>query len=178
MKITAINKEQAWQEASKLFPTDYEKDYAASQRAGYDIYRHTTLNYYSRICDLGDRLEVLTGEWGENVTNIWIEPEIISGMGTEMSQFDYEKLCGSDTRWEMTEEEAKIFVNDEFGFEASRIEIIPEVEVFIKDGNHCKVYQKFTRTPQNCASDYNYVRFNVCGYYYEIVNGHLHKYYC
>ena len=73
MTVTTI--EKAWEEANKIFPTDYEKDYAASERAGYDIYRHHTLNYYSRICDLGCRLEVITGEYGENVTNIWIVPE-------------------------------------------------------------------------------------------------------
>ena len=71
--MTVKSKEQAWQEVNKIFPTDYEKDYASSERAGYDIYRHPSLNYYSRICDLGDRLEVLIGEYGENVTNIWIE---------------------------------------------------------------------------------------------------------
>lgn len=68
-------KEEAWAEANKIFQTDYEKDELSSERAGYDIYRHPTLNYYCRICDLGDRLEVLTGEYGENVTNIWIESE-------------------------------------------------------------------------------------------------------
>jgi hypothetical protein len=73
MKVASIS--EAWEEVNKIFPTDYEKDEASSQRAGYDIYRHPTLNYYSRICDLGDRLEVLTGEYGENVTNIWIEAE-------------------------------------------------------------------------------------------------------
>lgn len=67
------SKEQAWKEVNKIFPTDYEKDLQASERAGYDIYRHHELNYYNRICDLGNRLEVLTGEYGENVTNIWIE---------------------------------------------------------------------------------------------------------
>ena len=70
MKVNS--KEKAWEEANKLFPTDYEKDEASSIRAGYDIYRHPSLNYYSRICDLRERLEVLTGEYGENVTNIWI----------------------------------------------------------------------------------------------------------
>lgn len=70
MKVT--NKEQAWAEVNKIFPTDYEKDEGSSQRAGYDVYRHPTLNYYTRICDLGNRLEVLTGEYGETVTNIWI----------------------------------------------------------------------------------------------------------
>lgn len=73
MKVAT--RQDAWNEVKKIFPTDYEKDESASQRAGYDIYRHPTLNYYNRICDLGVRLEVLTGEYGENVTNIWIEAE-------------------------------------------------------------------------------------------------------
>jgi hypothetical protein len=73
--MIVTSKEQAWAEVNKLFPTDYEKDEASSLRAGYDIYRHPTLNYYNRICDLGCRLEVLTGEYGENVTNIWIKDE-------------------------------------------------------------------------------------------------------
>ena len=68
-------KEQAFAEANKIFPTDYEKDSDASKRAGYDIYRHATLNYTNHICDLGNRLEVITGENGENITNIWIDEE-------------------------------------------------------------------------------------------------------
>lgn len=71
MKVAS--REAAWAEVNKIFPTDYEKDEASSARAGYDIYRHPTLNYYNRICDLGCRLEVLLGECGETVTNIWIE---------------------------------------------------------------------------------------------------------
>lgn len=73
MKV--VSKQEAWKEANKIFPTDYEKDEASSQRAGYDIYRHPTLNYYSRICDLGNRLEVLTGEYGETVVDIWVVEE-------------------------------------------------------------------------------------------------------
>jgi len=79
MKITVTSKEKAWGKVNEIFPTDYEKDYAASNHAGYDIYRHRELNHYSRICDLGNRLEVLTGEYGENVTNIWIEEPKQSG---------------------------------------------------------------------------------------------------
>jgi len=74
MTITVATKEQAWAKVNEIFPTDYDKDWGSSERAGYDIYRHPTLNHYNRICDLGDRLEVLTGEFGEEVTNIWIVP--------------------------------------------------------------------------------------------------------
>jgi hypothetical protein len=42
MIVTTI--EKAWAEANKIFPTDYDKDEASSQRAGYDIYRHRELN--------------------------------------------------------------------------------------------------------------------------------------
>lgn len=79
MKITdkeVTSRKRAWEEVNKIFPTDYEKDCVASERSGYDIYRHHELNNYNRICDLGCRLEVFTGEYGENVVNIWIvEPK-------------------------------------------------------------------------------------------------------
>ena len=75
MRMNVPNREQAWKEVSKLFPTDYEKDETASLRAGYDIYTSPTL-HYCRICDLGSRLEVTTNDFGKNKTiNIWIENE-------------------------------------------------------------------------------------------------------
>lgn len=103
------------------------------------------------------------------------EPEIIKNMGTNMSEADYQRLC-DDGRWEMSEAEAKILINEEFGFEVSRIKIIYEVETFVKDGYYAKKYQSFKRKPQNCATDYNYVRFNVYGWQYEMVNGQLVTY--
>ena len=67
--MIVVNREQAWKVVNKIFPTDYDKDYASSQRAGYDIYRHHSLNYYNRICDLGNRVEVIING---NYINIWI----------------------------------------------------------------------------------------------------------
>lgn len=75
MRITVKTKEEAWKEADKIFPTDYEKDEVASAHAGYDIYRHPTMNPHTRICDFGCRLEILTGQYGENMVNIWIVEE-------------------------------------------------------------------------------------------------------
>ena len=172
---------QAWEAANEIFPTDYQKDETASANAGYDIYRHATLNPNCRICDLGNRLEVIVGNCDgivPSVTNIWIEPEIVKDMGTQMSQNDYAKLCGDGNEWEMTVEKAKIYINEEFGFETSRIEIISEVKTYYKDGIRCKAYQTYSRTPQYCATDYNYVRFNVNNWYYEAINGQLHQYCC
>lgn len=73
--MTVSNRAEAWEAANKMFPTDYEKDVFLSQRAGYDIYRNPAMNCYCRICDLGCRLEVTTGDNGENVVNIWIVEE-------------------------------------------------------------------------------------------------------
>lgn len=72
--MTVNSREKAWEEANKLFPTDYEKDESSSERAGYSVYRHHELNYYNRICDLGCRLEVIVND---EVVNIWIEEDTI-----------------------------------------------------------------------------------------------------
>lgn len=39
MKV--MNRESAWAEVNKIFPTDYEKNGEASNRAGYPVYRST-----------------------------------------------------------------------------------------------------------------------------------------
>lgn len=98
--------------------------------------------------------------------------EIIKDMGTNMSEADYQGLC-VDNMWEITEAEAKLLINNEFGFEASRIEIIYTVETYRADGHYARPYQKFERKPQYCATDYNYVRFNVNRWQYEMINGEL-----
>lgn len=88
--MTVSSKERAWEEANKMFPTDYDKDYESSEKAGYPIYRHHELNYYNRICDLGSRLEIIVNDV---VTNIWIEEdtqeEANSNQINEMVQAGY-----------------------------------------------------------------------------------------
>lgn len=104
------------------------------------------------------------------------KPEIIKDMGTNMSEADYQKLR-DDGRWEISEAEAKMLINEEFGFEVSRIQILYDVVVFIKDGRYAKAHQRLKRKPQNCSTDYNYVRFDVDNRQYEMVNGELMFYY-
>lgn len=103
------------------------------------------------------------------------EPQIIKGAGTNMSEDDYQRLF-SDGRWEISEAEAKMLINEEFGFEVSRIKIIYEAANYIKDGHYARKHQSFKRKPQNCATDCNYIRFNVRGWQYEMVNGDLYIY--
>lgn len=104
------------------------------------------------------------------------EPQIIKNMGTNMSEDDYQRLRG-DGEQEISEAEAKILINKEFGFEVSRIVIISEVANYIKNGHYARKHQSFKRKPQYCATDYNYVRFNVRGWQYEMIDGDLKIYY-
>ena len=69
MKV--MNREDAWAEVNKIFPTDYEKKGEASNRAGYPVYRSTAGDINAWISDMGDRLEVNLPD-GKSV-NIWIE---------------------------------------------------------------------------------------------------------
>ncbi|MEG0340366.1 MAG: hypothetical protein RR573_10655, partial [Oscillospiraceae bacterium] len=88
-----------------------------------------------------------------------------------------QKLCGNRNEDELTEEEAILKINAEFGFESSRIKIITEVETFCKNGICVKPYRKYTRKPQYFATDYNYIRFDVNSWQYEMINGDLKFYY-
>ena len=69
--MTATSKKAAWDEVNKIFPTDYERSAAESERAGYAIFRSTAEGANAWISDLGDRLEINLPD-GKTV-NIWIE---------------------------------------------------------------------------------------------------------
>lgn len=56
--MTVDTKKEAWVKANEIFPTDYYKDDAASERAGYGIYYSTADGVDAWISDLGNRLEV------------------------------------------------------------------------------------------------------------------------
>lgn len=70
---------QAWEQADKLFPTDYIKDDRSSKNAGYPVYRSTAESlpnaFYNTISDLGNRLEInlCDKNWHGRTINIWID---------------------------------------------------------------------------------------------------------
>lgn len=99
------------------------------------------------------------------------------GAGTNMEQGRYEHLerCGR----ELTEEEAKQLVHDEFGFDHELVEIIAEVSNYQVNKYHrLRKKETFERVPCYEATDWNYVRFNCRGWQYEMVNGQLRNYCC
>jgi hypothetical protein len=56
--MTARNIKDAWKMVDEIFPTDYQKDETASERAGYPIYRSTAEGVDAWISDLGRTLEI------------------------------------------------------------------------------------------------------------------------
>lgn len=108
MKVKNI--QQAWNEADRIIPNDYMKDYEASEIAGYTIYR-STVEYYDYICDLGDRLEVNLAN-GQSI-NIWIEQsatieEYADCEASTITIRTYKNGSSRDTTRTATEEEKQI----------------------------------------------------------------------
>ena len=72
MTVTSIK--DAWNDAQRIFPTEYAEDKQRSKRAGYPIYHSTADGVNAWISDLGNRLEVNLPD-GKSV-NIWIEAPV------------------------------------------------------------------------------------------------------
>ena len=92
--MTVNSRQAAWAEADRLFPTDYEKDDRASERAGYDIYYSTSDSNQSWISDLGNRLELnICSKRGVESINIWIEKEPEIEVEDRWSSDEVRHLC-------------------------------------------------------------------------------------
>ena len=94
--IKVRNQEEAWMEANRLFPTDYEKDEVASMRAGYPIYRSTAEGEISWISDLNASLELNIYNKktkGIDTIRINIEPEPEITETVKWSSSDIRSMC-------------------------------------------------------------------------------------
>ena len=101
--MTVKNINEAWAKVNEIFPSDYNEDVAASERAGYKIYR-SSINHYDYICDLGDRLEINFTD-GSTV-NIWVEAEEVEEVKTVKIE---------DTESEAKENKKVVTVSFDFG---------------------------------------------------------------
>ena len=132
--------------------------------------------YEKRIADLQAQLDREL-EWKPS-----------EGTGTNMTQADYESLLESCTGHHgdphvMGEDEARMLVAEEFGFNPERVEIVTTVHTYEVNKHHLlRKAATYTRQPLYNATDWNYVRFNVrgagCTWMYEMVNGELETYSC
>ena len=97
-------------------------------------------------------------------------------IGTNMSEREYQLLA--DDTAPMSELDAIRRITQECGFDMACIELVQTVETFDKNKyGKCRVSGTFSRLPVWASTDWNYIRFQVCGNQWEIVNGELMAYY-
>lgn len=98
--------------------------------------------------------------------------------GTNLPQDEYLELEKTAAAEVLTDAEAILLINNDFGFEAARIEILHEAEIDVTEsGSRYVRIKKEPRKPLHAASDWNYIRFNVrtrpAIWHYEMINGSL-----
>lgn len=108
-------------------------------------------------------------------------------VGTTMSQNDYESLyksCASHapgtTDFEPfpDDEKAAEIVGEFFGFIPDKIKVFSQARTYeVNKHRQLRVKETFERRPCYEATDWNYIRFNILGWQYEMVNGNLRPYY-
>ena len=100
------------------------------------------------------------------------------GIGTNLPQSSYINLA-KDSR-KLSDSEARHFIANEFGFDADKVRIIHEVSTYeVNQHSLCRIKDTFQRDPQYFATDWYYIRFNVCAnttWQYEAINGNLELY--
>lgn len=96
-------------------------------------------------------------------------------IGTNMSEREYQLLA--DDTAQMSELDAIRRIAQECGFDMACIELVPTVATFDKNKyGKCRVSGSYSRLPVWASTDWNYIRFQVCGNQWEIVNGELMPY--
>lgn len=94
------------------------------------------------------------------------------GHGSNMADKDYLEL---EKRGEpISEEKAREIIHKEFGFAMDFIVIVNELTDY--EINYARQLRKagtITRLPHYESTDWNYIRFNVNGWRYEMINGEL-----
>lgn len=96
-------------------------------------------------------------------------------VGTNMEQSRYEELSSAGRV--LFDAKAKSKVAECFGFAPELVEIVYSVKTYQMDKYHrLREKETFKRDPVYNATDWNYIRFNVRGWQYEMVNGMLRPY--
>lgn len=94
-----------------------------------------------------------------------------------VSEADYQKLAASSGTKVLSDEEAASLIHREFGFDFKYIEIIHTVNVYeINRHNALRKVGELKREALYNATDWNYIRFDVCGWSYEMQDGNLRKF--
>lgn len=91
--------------------------------------------------------------------------------GTHLPEEEYQKLNA-----DISEVEAKAYINEEFGFEFSKIKIITKVKTYYEENHRLYPDKTYNRKPRYESTDWNYIRFNCAGWQWEMIDGQLYPY--
>ena len=101
------------------------------------------------------------------------EPTEIS----EITQDKYESLRSAKTTQEFSEEMAKDWLYAQFGFSQNKTKVFQEIPIYQKNKfGAIRTNGYVKRPPVYNAPDWNYIRFNVADWQYEVVDGRLCQY--
>lgn len=96
---------------------------------------------------------------------------------SEMSQQRYEELAAAGGTEEFSQEKARFWIEEEFGFSSGRIRVLMEIPKYqVSREGYLRKNGTVSRKPVYNATDWNYIRFDVGGWQYEVVNGQLYQY--
>lgn len=155
-----------------------ESDFACSMKQKAETAEETAQMLRSRTKEMKEQLERAQAKITELETALdkeleWHDCE----GGTTLEQERYEALAKSGRQ--LTEDEAKEEIYQEFGFAKEKVTIITEASAYEVNRHHqMRKKQTFSRPPVYDATDWNYIRFNCSGWMYEMVNGVLRRYSC
>ncbi|MBP0976222.1 MAG: hypothetical protein J6S92_13150 [Oscillospiraceae bacterium] len=97
-------------------------------------------------------------------------------IGTNLSAEEYALLAGDGEQ--LGDLEAIRRVYEECGFDMAKIRIVETVCSYESNKHRiCRISGEYTRRPVWASTDWNYIRFNVGGNQWELVNGDLLPYY-
>lgn len=96
-----------------------------------------------------------------------------------VKQADYEALAKAGGTRVLSDDEAKDLIASEYGFAPSKITVLHSVDMEEIDRHRrCRKVGEIDRPPVYNATDWNYIRFDCAGWFYEMHNGSLSQYYC
>lgn len=94
-----------------------------------------------------------------------------------VSEADYQRLASTCDVKRLSDEEAAELIHREFGFDIDKIEIVHTIDVYEINRHHAlRKIGEISRYSLYDATDWNYIRFNVCGWAYEMHDGNLRQF--
>lgn len=151
----ALSMYDRWQYAEQ----HYETEKAAANEARAEIARLEAEN--KRLAEMAEREQ----EWKpyEDDRNV--------------SESEYQALAKTGDTKVLSDAAAAELIHQEFGFDINKIEIVRTVNTYeINRHRQLRKVGELKREALYNATDWNYIRFNVCGWFYEMKNGELRQF--